>query len=254
MVLTMVQTFSRRTAYNASILVLLICSIATAVSTNIHMFIAFRLLAAVEVTFYQVIGQTIIADVFSREVRGTAIGVWMIGPVAGPSLGALIGGVIISFTTWRVIFYVQTALVALGLVLSLLFVPSIAQTEYEEVKPSVGYWAKVQWKIVARVAAMMCTPSVLLGVRTSSESVLQMKLMGVAGYCRWSPQFRAVLVPRVASPSDQPSFPPHLTLTLRLVLSLTWCWIHSRLHGRWKILRHHHGKTDQSKKWRSCSV
>lgn len=58
-------------------------------ATNIQMFIAFRILAAVEVTFYQVIGQTIIADVFSPEVRGTAIGVWMVGPVAGPSVGEL---------------------------------------------------------------------------------------------------------------------------------------------------------------------
>lgn len=142
----------------------MIASIATSLAPNIHAFIAFRILAALEVTFYQVIGQTIISDVFDPEVRGTAIGFWMIGAVAGPSVGALIGGVIVSFTTWRVIFYVQSALAALGLVLSLLFVPSIAQIEYEEVKPSFRHWAKVQWRIIARVAVMMCTPSVLLGV------------------------------------------------------------------------------------------
>jgi len=63
---------------------------------------------------------------------------------------------------------VQSALAALGLMLSVLFVPAIAQTEYIEVSaPSFKHWAKVQWQIIARVAAMMCTPSVLLGVSPS---------------------------------------------------------------------------------------
>lgn len=95
------------------------------------------------------------------------------------SPGALVGGLIISYSGWRVIFYVQAGLVALGLILSLIFVPSIAQTEYEEVEPSFRFWIKAQIKIVARVAVMLVQPNVLLGV--SSLGILDSLMSPLSG-------------------------------------------------------------------------
>lgn len=54
----------RRSAYNAAILALFLCSIGTACSTNMKMFTAFRILAGFEGTYNMVAGQTIIADIF----------------------------------------------------------------------------------------------------------------------------------------------------------------------------------------------
>lgn len=59
-------TFGRRTAYNASICVLFLCSIGTALSINFEMFIAMRILAGFEGTFNMVAGQTLIADIFDQ--------------------------------------------------------------------------------------------------------------------------------------------------------------------------------------------
>lgn len=58
------QTVGRRTAYNAGILILCLCSVGTALSINMAMFTTMRILAGFEGTFQMVAGQTIIADIF----------------------------------------------------------------------------------------------------------------------------------------------------------------------------------------------
>lgn len=56
--------FGRRNAYNAAILILCACSAGTAVSINLNMFIAMRILGGFTGTFFMVAGQTILADIF----------------------------------------------------------------------------------------------------------------------------------------------------------------------------------------------
>ncbi|OQD67368.1 hypothetical protein PENDEC_c037G01900 [Penicillium decumbens] len=119
------NVFGRRAAYNAAIVVLCGCSAGTAASINLHMFIAMRLLSGFTGTFFMVAGQTIISDIFEPVVRGTAVGFFMVGSVSGPAIGPCIGGIIVTFSQWRIIYWLQFGMTALGLVLSLLFVPTI---------------------------------------------------------------------------------------------------------------------------------
>ncbi|KAJ5205710.1 Major facilitator superfamily domain general substrate transporter [Penicillium cf. griseofulvum] len=119
--------FGRRNAYNAAILVLCACSAGTAAAINLHMFIAMRILGGFTGTFFMVAGQTILADIFEPTVRGTAVGCFMVGSVGGPAIGPFIGGIIVTFSQWRIIYWLQFAMTLLGLVLSLLFVPSIQE-------------------------------------------------------------------------------------------------------------------------------
>ncbi|CZR56316.1 uncharacterized protein PAC_06204 [Phialocephala subalpina] len=82
----------RRIAYNAAILMLLACSV----------------------------------------VRGRAVGFFQAGSVTGPAIGLCIGGIIVTFTSWRLIYWVQVAMVGLGLVGSFVFVPDIKQIDKGE--------------------------------------------------------------------------------------------------------------------------
>tara|TARA_R110002060_G_scaffold9705_5_gene14633 strand:- start:462 stop:764 length:303 start_codon:yes stop_codon:yes gene_type:complete len=43
-------------------------------------------------------------------------------------IGPIIGGVIVTYTTWRAIYWVQVGMIAAGLIASVLFVPDIRQT------------------------------------------------------------------------------------------------------------------------------
>ncbi|KAJ6086406.1 hypothetical protein N7467_005320 [Penicillium canescens] len=122
-----VNLFGRRIAYNAAILVLCACSAGMAASINLNMFIAMRVLGGFTGTFFMVAGQTIIADIFEPTVRGTAVGCFMVGSASGPAIGPCIGGIIVTFAQWRIIYWLQFAMTLLGLILSLLFVPSIQE-------------------------------------------------------------------------------------------------------------------------------
>ncbi|CAL5874997.1 uncharacterized protein PFLUO_LOCUS9300 [Penicillium psychrofluorescens] len=117
--------FGRRNAYNVAILVLCGSSAGTAAAIDLHMFIGMRLIGGFTGTFFMVSGQTILADIFEPVVRGTAVGVFMIGSVSGPAIGPCIGGIIVTFAHWRVIYWLQFAMACLGLILSVLLVPEL---------------------------------------------------------------------------------------------------------------------------------
>ncbi|KAJ5142210.1 hypothetical protein N7526_003205 [Penicillium atrosanguineum] len=119
------NVFGRRVAYNAAIVVLCGCSAGTAASIDLNMFIAMRLLSGFTGTFFMVAGQTIIADIYEPTVRGTAVGFMMVGSVSGPAIGPCIGGIIVTFSQWRIIYWLQFGMTALGLALSFFFLPTI---------------------------------------------------------------------------------------------------------------------------------
>ncbi|KAL4964654.1 putative MFS transporter [Aspergillus stella-maris] len=124
----------RRISYNIAVAVLVGCSIGTAASKSMGMFTAFRILGGWTGTSFMVSGQTVLADIFEPEVRGTAVGFFMLGSVTGPAIGPCIGGVIVTFASWRYIYWLQTAMAGFGLILSLIFVPEVQQEQ--EVSPS----------------------------------------------------------------------------------------------------------------------
>lgn len=120
-----------------------------------------------------------------EKSRGTAVGFFMVGSVLGPalgmcgmrtgnapltrSIGPCIGGIVVTFASWRVIFWVQTGMVGLGLVLSLGFIPSIAPPPYAtstEKQATLHKWWEAQ-KNMSQMFTLMLYPNILLAVRCS---------------------------------------------------------------------------------------
>lgn len=117
--------FGRRLVYNIAIFFLFVPSIGTAVAPDMATFTAMRMVSGFTGTYFMVAGQTVIADIFEPVVRGRATGFFMVGSVAGPAIGPCIGGIIVTFSNWRAIYWLQTAMSGLGFVLSILVIPSI---------------------------------------------------------------------------------------------------------------------------------
>ncbi|QKX57623.1 uncharacterized protein TRUGW13939_04741 [Talaromyces rugulosus] len=115
----------RQRAYNLAIFILCACSCGAAVATNMAIFTAMRVLVGFTGTYFMVAGQTILADIFEPVVRGRAVGFFMVGSVSGPAFAPCIGGIIVTFTHWRYIFWVQVGMGVIGLSTSLLFIPNI---------------------------------------------------------------------------------------------------------------------------------
>ncbi|KAE8346387.1 hypothetical protein BDV24DRAFT_147566 [Aspergillus arachidicola] len=114
----------RRNAYLLAILILFCFSIGAALAINSSMFIAMRIIVGITGTFLLVAGQEILAEAFDPVGRGAAFGYMQIGNTTGLTIGPCIGGIIVSFTRWRIIYWLQVGLAGLSLILSSLFIPN----------------------------------------------------------------------------------------------------------------------------------
>lgn len=81
------EMFSRRDSYNSALLVMFGASIGTALAPDMAVFTVMRILSGLTGTYFMVAGQTIIADIFEPERRGTAVGFMQVGSVAGTAIG-----------------------------------------------------------------------------------------------------------------------------------------------------------------------
>jgi len=95
------ETLGRRTIYLSSFVLFLIFNILSAVSTNIAMFIITRLLSGGAAASVQAVGAGTIADVWEVKERGRAMGIFYLGPLCGPLVSPVLGGVLTQELGWR---------------------------------------------------------------------------------------------------------------------------------------------------------
>lgn len=91
----------------------LVCSVGYTVaaflvcaSQNLAMFYVFRGMMALFGTSFFSLGATIVGDVYIPQERGKPMSYILIGSQLGTAFASLIGGVLVHFTTWRIIFVV----------------------------------------------------------------------------------------------------------------------------------------------------
>ncbi|KAJ5710316.1 hypothetical protein N7488_004472 [Penicillium malachiteum] len=72
---------------------------------NKSQLLAFRFFAGLGASVPLVVGGGVLGDTFRAEERGSAMAVFSLAPLLGPSLGPIMGGFIAENTTWRWVFY-----------------------------------------------------------------------------------------------------------------------------------------------------
>ncbi|KAI0413837.1 major facilitator superfamily domain-containing protein [Xylaria grammica] len=85
-------------------------SIGTALAPNLGAFFFFRLFTAFLGTSFLLNGAAVIGDIYRPTERGRATGWFMSGTLIGPAFGPFLGGLIVTYESWRVIFWLQTSL------------------------------------------------------------------------------------------------------------------------------------------------
>lgn len=98
-------------------------SVGTALAPNLAAFFIFRILTAFQGTSFLIVGTSCIGDIFTPTERGTALSWFLVGTLVGPCLAPLLGGAIVTYVSWRYIFWVQTGLGGLATVLVIFFLP-----------------------------------------------------------------------------------------------------------------------------------
>jgi EmrB/QacA subfamily drug resistance transporter len=109
--------FGRVRMYEAGFLVFIVGSALCALASNGATIIGFRVLQGLGGAFLTANSGAVLADNFPPERRGRAYGFNAVGWNVGAILGILLGGVIITYVSWRWIFWINvpTGIAALAL-------------------------------------------------------------------------------------------------------------------------------------------
>ncbi|KAJ9054839.1 Dityrosine transporter 1 [Entomophthora muscae] len=117
------DSFGRRRLLVAAGCVVVVASVGCGLATNVVQLIFLRVLQAVGTSAATVLGFGVIADVYPREERGTAVGLYSMGPLLGQLLGPIIGGVVTHYASWKHIFFSLAGMGALSVLSILIFLP-----------------------------------------------------------------------------------------------------------------------------------
>jgi EmrB/QacA subfamily drug resistance transporter len=99
--------FGRVRMYEAGFVVFVVGSLACALSFNEVSLIVFRLVQGVGGALITANSGAVIADTFPKEERGRAYGFNSIGFNTGAVLGVVLGGVIVTYVSWRWVFWIN---------------------------------------------------------------------------------------------------------------------------------------------------
>jgi len=99
--------FGRVRMYEMGFGVFVLGSLACALAWNEPSIIGFRILQGIGGAFIMANSGAVIADLYPRELRGKAYGYTSVGWTMGAIIGIVLGGVIVTYISWRWIFWIN---------------------------------------------------------------------------------------------------------------------------------------------------
>ncbi|CAK4029969.1 Quinidine resistance 3 [Lecanosticta acicola] len=167
------QTYGRKWPLSWAAVTFTCFSIGSALAPNLASYFVFRMLTAFQGTAFLIVGGTVIGDIYKPVERGTAYGWFMSGTLIGPAMGPFIGGIIVTFVSWRNIFWLQTALSGLASLLVIFLLPETIHhrrsTELQNLsrpQQAAKLWT---WINPARIVILFRYPNlIVIGLASSS--------------------------------------------------------------------------------------
>src|SRR5215831_2728747 len=114
--------FGRVRMYETGFAVFVLGSLLCALAWDEVSIIVFRIVQGVGGALIMANSGAVIADLYPRERRGRAYGFTSLGWTIGAVLGVVLGGLIVTYMSWRWIFWINvpTGIVAIGIALRVL--------------------------------------------------------------------------------------------------------------------------------------
>ncbi|KAL1878157.1 hypothetical protein Daus18300_002073 [Diaporthe australafricana] len=95
------ETLGRRTIYVVSFSLFVVFSVLSGISSSVTMLIIFRVLGGGASASVQAVGAGTIADLWEPFERGRAMGIFYLGPLAGPLIAPIVGGALAQNFGWQ---------------------------------------------------------------------------------------------------------------------------------------------------------
>jgi MFS family permease len=151
-------------------------SIGSALAPNLVSYFIFRMLTAFQGTSFLMMGSAVIGDIYKPVERATALSYFLCGTLIAPALGPFIGGVIVTYRSWRVIFWLQSVLASAATILVVLGLPeTIHRKRLDDLSGLQNRAAKIkqvwQWTNPCRVFSLFRLPNLIIMVCYNSIKI-----------------------------------------------------------------------------------
>src|SRR5215217_7726871 len=120
---TLGDRFGRKRALQAGLIVFGSASVLAALASSSGQLIALRAVMGIGGAMIMPATLSVIMDVFPREERAKAIGIWSAVAGVGIGLGPFVGGLLLEWFSWSAVFWLNVPIVALALIAGARLVP-----------------------------------------------------------------------------------------------------------------------------------
>jgi EmrB/QacA subfamily drug resistance transporter len=103
---------------------------------NLDSMIFFRIIQAIPGGILPVVTMTMLYQIVPMEKIGAAMGIYGLGVVVAPAVGPTLGGYLVQYIDWRLIFYINVPIGILGTIAAVVVFPRIAPTSW----PRFDFW------------------------------------------------------------------------------------------------------------------
>ena len=128
--------FGMTRIYLISLLGFTVASVLCGMAWDLTSMVGFRILQAIPGGVLPVISMTMLYRIVPREKIGTAMGMYGLGVTFAPSLGPTLGGYLVEYWDWRLIFYINVPVGVLGAIAAAVVLPRIRPTNW----PRFDFW------------------------------------------------------------------------------------------------------------------
>jgi EmrB/QacA subfamily drug resistance transporter len=116
--------FGLTRVYNLSLLAFAAGSALCGLSGSLDSLVAFRIVQAIPGGILPVITLSILFRIVPQERLGAAMGLYGLGVVVAPAVGPVLGGYLVQYQTWPLVFYINVPIGILGAVAAMLVLPA----------------------------------------------------------------------------------------------------------------------------------
>src|SRR5579872_988630 len=119
----MADRYGARTVFRTAIIIFTCGSILCGISQSLPQLIAARIAQGFGGAMMVPVGRLIVLRMVKKSELVTAMSYLTIPAVLGPVLGPPLGGFIVTYSSWRWIFFMNVPIAILGMVLATLYIP-----------------------------------------------------------------------------------------------------------------------------------
>ena len=115
--------FGLNRVYNLALVAFAAGSVLCGLAWDLNSLVVFRVVQAVPGGILPVITMSILLRIVPRDRLGAAMGLYGLGVVFAPAIGPTLGGYLVEYVNWRLIFFINVPVGILGAVAAMLVLP-----------------------------------------------------------------------------------------------------------------------------------